>query len=50
MAQFYFNSNKSYTTNKSHFEIVTKQKLYLSHMMDALYKGPNPKAFKFTKE
>ena len=49
VAQFCFNAQKSSTTNKSAFEIVTSQQPLLSHTMDE-YQGKVPRAFNFTKE
>ena len=49
VAQFYFNAQKSSSTNKSPFEIVTGQQPLLPHIVDE-YSIKNPRAFNFTKE
>lgn len=49
VAQFRFNSQKSFSTNKSPFKIVNSQQPLLLHTIDE-YEGKNPRAFNFTKE
>ena len=49
VAQFCFNAQKSSTTNKSAFEIVSGQQPLLPHTVDE-YKGKVPRAYNFTKE
>ena len=50
VAQFCFNSQRSSSTNKSPFEIVTGQQPLLPHSLEGPYKGRNPKAYNFFKE
>ena len=49
VAQFCFNVQKNFSTNKSPFEIVNGQQLLLPHTVDK-YSGKNPRAFNFTKK
>lgn len=50
VAQFCFNSQKSSSTNKSPFEIVTGQQPLMPHTVDGPYTGKSPRAYNFTKE
>ncbi|KAJ7970764.1 Ty3/gypsy retrotransposon protein [Quillaja saponaria] len=49
-AQFCFNAQKSFTTNRSLFEIVTGQQPLLPHILDGPYTRKSPKAHHFTKD
>ncbi|KAK8646204.1 hypothetical protein V6N13_119998 [Hibiscus sabdariffa] len=50
VAQLSFNSQKSSSTNKSPFEIVTGQQPRLPHTTLQTYQGKSPRAFNFTRE
>ncbi|OMO75693.1 reverse transcriptase [Corchorus capsularis] len=50
VAQLCFNSQKSSSTKKSAFEIVTRQQPRLPHTYVELYRGKSPRAFTFAKE
>ena len=50
VAQLCFNCQKSTSTNRSPFELVTGQQPILPYSLDAPYTGKSPRAFNFTKE
>ncbi|WRX19762.1 Chromo domain - like 2 [Theobroma cacao] len=50
MAQLCFNSQKSSTTNRTPFEVVTGQQLRLSHTSMESYSRKSPRVFNFVKE
>ena len=49
-AQICFNAQKSSSTNKSHFEIVTGQQLLLPHTVDIDQSTKSPQAKGFSQE
>ncbi|KAA0060750.1 reverse transcriptase [Cucumis melo var. makuwa] len=50
VAQFYFNAQISSFTGRSPFEIVSRRKPVLPHLVDHPFAGKNPQALNFTKE
>jgi hypothetical protein len=50
VAQLCFNSQRSSSTGKSPFEIVTGQQPLLPHTVEGPYEGKSPRAFQFARE
>lgn len=50
IAQFSFNLQKSSSTNKSPFELITGQQPQTPHTALTNYSGPSPKAYQFAKD